>query len=126
VEARFQDESALNTYRTGYQGYVGERVEYAGIGNTGLDFPRFPYMDLGGDSPSSTGFYGRFALGNLSDPDKKPMKLHTLVRFDRALAEERSFQGGRERIFLYKRVSERIRGRYFMLPNTDLPDIPVV
>ncbi|MDR2069288.1 MAG: hypothetical protein LBP71_05410, partial [Spirochaetaceae bacterium] len=63
VEASFLDDYKLNTYRAGYQGFEGEPVQYVGVGNTGLDYPAFPYLDLGGDSPSSLGAYGRFGAG---------------------------------------------------------------
>jgi hypothetical protein len=66
VEASFMDDYDLNTYRAGYQGLEGEVIQYAGVGNTGLDFPKFPYLDLGGDSPSSFGFYGRFGTQDLT------------------------------------------------------------
>jgi hypothetical protein len=109
VEANFLDENALNTYRAGYQGLPGEAVQYVGIGNTGLDYPVFSYMDLGGDSPSSFGIYGRFGGRNL--------KFHTLFRWDAAAREERIFVGSRERTFSYAPLSQPLRGRSFVLPD---------
>ena len=87
------DNLAFSTARAGYRGLPGEAVQYAGIGNTGLDFPVFPYLDLGGDSASSVGFYGNFAGG--------PFNFHALLRWDQAAREERTFVGGRERTFTY-------------------------
>ncbi|MDR2471095.1 MAG: hypothetical protein LBD09_03170, partial [Treponema sp.] len=91
LEVSFIDNYDLNTYRAGYQGFPGETVQYVGVGNTGLDFPVFPYLDLGGDSPSSLGAYGRFG--------SEALTFHTLVRYDAAAREERIFVGNRERSF---------------------------
>jgi hypothetical protein len=109
VEANFLDENALNTYRAGYQGFPGEAVQYVGLGNTGLDYPVFSYMDLGGDSPSSFGVYGRFGLRDLT--------FHSLFRWDAAAREERIFVGNRERTFSYVPLSQALRGRSFVLPD---------
>ncbi|MDR1904060.1 MAG: hypothetical protein LBQ88_17455 [Treponema sp.] len=118
VEASFLDKYSLNTYRAGYQGFEGEAVQYIGIGNTGLDFPRFPYLDLGGDSPSSFGIYGKFGGGDLT--------LHSLFRYDAAVREERIFAGDRERTYSYVPLDRPIRGRSFVLPHENLDTIPVV
>jgi len=118
VEASFMDDSALNTYRAGYQGKEGETVRYVGVGNTGLDFPSFPYLDLGGDSPSSFGAYGYFQSGNFG--------FHSLVRYDAAAREERVFVGSRERSFGYADLSRPQRGVSFVLPDDNLPAVPVV
>ena len=118
MEASFMDDSKLNTYRVGYQGHEGDIIRYVGVGNTGLDFPVFPYLDLGGDSPSSFGAYGNFGAGNLS--------LHTLVRYDAAAREERIFVGNRERNYSYSDLSRPERGVSFVLPDDNLPAIPEV
>jgi len=112
VEASFLDDSSQNTYRAGYQGLSGEFIQYAGVGNTGLDFPSFPYLDLGGDTPSSFGFYGR--VGN----DK--INVHTLLRYDAASSEEKIFVGGRERTYSDLSVQNSIRGISFVLPDTNI------
>jgi hypothetical protein len=118
LEVSFLDDYDLNTYRAGYQGFPGETIQYAGIGNTGLDFPAFPYLDLGGDSPSSFGFYGRFGSGELT--------FHTLVRYDAAAREERTFVGNRERNFSTLMPDKPLRGRSFVLPRENIPSVPVV
>ncbi|WP_461255871.1 hypothetical protein [Treponema sp. R80B11-R83G3] len=118
VEANFVDDSAQNTYRAGYQGKPGEFLQYAGVGNAGLDFPVFPYLDLGGDSPSSFGFYGRFGANNIG--------IHTLVRYDAASREERTFSGDRERTYSDLQPQNTLRGISFVLPDTDInPDITI-
>jgi len=109
VEANFQDEYTLNTYRAGYQGLAGEFLQYAGIGNTGLDFPSFPYLDLGGDSASSFGFYSRFGNNDLN--------FHALLRYDAASREERVFSGNRERTTSDVGVQNFLRGVSFVLPD---------
>lgn len=118
VEGSFLDNHKLNTYRAGYQGLPGEMVQYVGLGNTGPAFPNFPYLDMGGDSPSSLGIYGRFGGG--------PLSLHALVRYDLAALEERIFVGGRERTFSYTPLTQPIRGRSFVLPDENLDAPPVV
>ncbi|GHV95108.1 hypothetical protein AGMMS50293_14280 [Spirochaetia bacterium] len=118
VEANFLDNTDVNTYRAGYQGLPGEIVQYAGIGNTGLDFPAFPYLDLGGDSPSSFGFYSHLRGGNLD--------IHTLFRYDAAAREERIFVGDRERSFSYVSPQNPVRGISFVLPDTGLDSEPQV
>jgi hypothetical protein len=118
LEASFLDDYDLNTYRAGYQGFPGETVQYVGIGNTGLDFPIFPYLDLGGDSPSSLGAYGRFGSGDLT--------FHSLVRYDAAAREERIFVGDRERSFSNLSPDKPIRGVSFVLPNENIPAAPLV
>jgi hypothetical protein len=122
VEANFQDDNPLNTYRAGYQGLENEFVEYAGIGNTGLDFPLFPYLDLGGDAKSSAGFYGRFD-GRFNGG---PVKIHALARYDAATVGESVFTGSHERTVFYTTVDSMIRGRYYRLPderNTVVPQV---
>jgi hypothetical protein len=118
VEANFQDDNPLNTYRAGYQGPEGAFVEYAGVGNTGLDFPVFPYLDMGGSTRSSFGFYGRFNTG--------PVKMHALVRYDAAVVEESVFSGGHERYYTYTPLDAPLRGRYFRLPETRIAALPIV
>ncbi|WP_461246120.1 hypothetical protein [Treponema sp. R6D11] len=118
VETSFVDDSAQNTYRAGYQGQPGEFLQYAGFGNTGLDFPSFPYLDLGGDSPSSFGFYSRFGTSDIS--------IHTLVRYDAASREEKTFTGGRERTYSDLQPQSAIRGISFVLPDDDVnPEITI-
>ena len=112
VEVNFLDDSNLNTYRAGYQGLQGEFLQYAGIGNTGLDFPSFPYLDLGGDSPSSFGFYSRFGSPQLN--------IHALLRYDAASREERIFSGSRERTYSDLHPQNSIRGVSFVLPDIDI------
>jgi hypothetical protein len=112
VEVTFLDDSEKNTYRAGYQGLEGEFVQYAGVGNTGLDFPAFPYLDLGGDSPYSFGYYGRMGSGG--------MDIHTLFRYDAASRDEKVFLGGRERTFSYVQLSNSQRGVSFVLPDTNI------
>jgi len=118
VEANFVDDSAQNTYSAGYRGRPGEFLQYAVIGNAGLDFPTFPYLDLGGDSPSSFGFYSRFGTDELV--------IHTLVRYDAASREEKIFLGDRERTYSDLQPQNTIRGISFVLPDTDInPDITI-
>ena len=117
LEAGFMDDSSLNTYRLGYQGKEGEFFRYVGVGNAGLDFPSFPYLDLGGDSPSSFGAYGHFSIGNLS--------LHSLIRYDAAAREERIFVGDRERSFGFTNLSRPQRGTSFVLPDENISNITV-
>ncbi|MCL2276361.1 MAG: hypothetical protein FWC21_00540 [Treponema sp.] len=117
VEVNFLDTSggntsSLNTYRAGYQGFPGEFTQYAGIGNTGLDFPSFPYMDLGGDSISSFGAYSRFVTDNIT--------FHALVRYDTASREERVFLGGRERITGDVQPRNSLRAMSFALPDENI------
>jgi hypothetical protein len=118
VEGSFLDNYKLNTYRAGYQGLPGETVQYVGVGNTGMEFPNFPYLDMGGDSPSSLGAYGRFGSG--------PLGLHALVRYDLAALEERTFVGSRERSFSYSSLTQPVRGRFFVLPDENLDAPPAV
>jgi hypothetical protein len=118
VEASFLDDYDLNTYRAGYQGFEGEPVRYVGVGNTGLDFPRFPYLDLGGGSPSSLGAYGRFGTG--------PLTIHSVIRYDTAIREERTFAGNRERTFSFVSVANPLRGLSFVLPDDAIETLPVV
>jgi len=118
LEASFVDGYDVNTYRAGYQGLPGETVQYVGAGNTGLDFPVFPYLDLGGDSPSSFGIYGRFGSDDLT--------FHTLLRYDAAAREERIFVGNRERNFSNLMPNKPLRGRSFVLPDENIASVPVV
>jgi len=112
VEVNFLDDSSQNTYRAGYQGFEGEFLQYAGVGNTGLDFPLFPYLDLGGDSPSSFGFYSRFGTRSLN--------FHTLLRYDAAFREERIFSGSREKTFSELMPQNSIRGISYVLPDINI------
>ena len=112
VEANFLDDSSQNTYRAGYEGFPGDFFQYAGIGNTGLDFPSFPYIDLGGDTRSSFGFFSHMNRGNLD--------IYALLRYDIASREERVFTGGRERTYSYVQVEDSRRGVSFVLPDTNI------
>jgi hypothetical protein len=112
VEASFLDDYDLNTYRAGYQGQPGEFFRYIGIGNTGLDFPSYPYLDLGGDSPSSFGYYGLM--------ETESVKIHSLFRYDAASREEKVFAGGRERTYTYVQPQDSISGISFVLPDANI------
>jgi hypothetical protein len=118
VEAGFRDEYTMNTYRAGYRGAPGEMVQYVGVGNAGLDYPVFPYLDLGGDSPSSFGVYGRFGSG--------PLQIHGLVRYDAAAREERVFVGSRERTYSHVSPDNPLRGLSFILPAENISQMPLV
>ncbi|GAB1484445.1 hypothetical protein MASR2M78_32630 [Treponema sp.] len=118
VEASFLDDYALNTYRTGYRGTEGEAIQYLGLGNIGLDFPNFPYMNLGGDAPNSFGAYGKVVLSDYS--------FHALIRYDTAVREERVFVGNRERTMIDLAIENRLRGRAFTLPDQNLDASPQV
>jgi hypothetical protein len=118
LEASFLDDYDLNTYRAGYQGFPGEFVQYVGVGNTGLDYPAFPYLDLGGDSPSSFGAYGKFGAG--------PVTIHSLIRYDAAVREERTFVGDRERTYGYVSLDSPLRGLSFVLPDDNINAVPAV
>jgi hypothetical protein len=116
LEAKFLDGYDLNTYRAGYRGAEGEAVQYLGLGNAGLDFPSFPYLDLGGDSPSSIGVYGKFGGGDL--------RFHGLFRYDLSSREERVFVGNRERRYHWVGLDSMERGRSFVLPDRGLDSPP--
>jgi hypothetical protein len=118
LEAGFLDDYDLNTYRAGYQGKEGEAVQYVGIGNTGLDYPRFPYSYLGGDSASSFGAYGRFGMDGWT--------FHSMIRYDAAAREERIFVGNRERTYTSLSPDQILRGRSFVLPDENISTAPVV
>ncbi|GMO46611.1 MAG: hypothetical protein Ta2B_28250 [Termitinemataceae bacterium] len=116
-EEGYEEGVQLSSYAAGYKGGEDELVQFAVIGNKMLDFPRYPYIDLGADTPlsntfSSFGFYGRFGGGNL--------KLHTLLRYDAATREERVFVGGRERNYTYVTPSSMLRGISFVLPSENI------
>ncbi|MFP3041458.1 hypothetical protein LQZ19_06505 [Treponema primitia] len=118
LEAGFLDDYDLNTYRAGYQGKDGEVIQYVGVGNTGLDYPLFPYLDLGGDSAYSFGVYGRFGIGSWA--------LHSMFRYDAAAREERIFVGNRERTYSQVSPGSILRGRSFVLPRENISASPVV
>ncbi|MDR3324450.1 MAG: hypothetical protein LBS82_00475 [Spirochaetaceae bacterium] len=118
VEASFQEDYDVNAYRAGFKGGAGDFIRYAGVGNAGLDFPLFPYLDLGGDGASSFGFYGRAGEG--------PWSFHVLARYDDAAREERVFEGGRERTHSYAAAQGMLRGVSFVLPREGLSASPVV
>ena len=118
VEATFLDDYALNTYRTGYMGAEGETVRYVGIGNVGLDFPAFPYVDISGGTPNSFGAYAALGAGALT--------LHALVRYDAASREEKVYVGRSERTQSDNSPAKRLRGRAFALPDRNLDAVPIV
>lgn len=118
LEAGFLDDYDLNTYRAGYQGKDGEAIQYVGVGNTGLDYPLFPYLDLGGNSAYSFGAYGRFGLG--------PWTFHSMFRYDAAAREERTFVGNRERTYSQVSPDRIFRGRSFVLPHENISAAPIV
>lgn len=117
IEGRFVEGSASNSYRAGYQGTEEEIVQYVGIGNRGLDFPSFPFLDVGGNSASSFGAYGHFRWGNLH--------LHSLLRYDGAVRKEKWYQGRREVQKNTYSLDTMVRGRFFVLPDTNIKDVRV-
>jgi len=116
VEASFLDDYALNTYRAGYSGTEGETIRYAGLGNVGLDFPAFPYIDISGGTPSSFGAYAAFGSG--------PLGLHALLRYDSVAGEEKTYVNGQERTIVDMDPAKRLRGQSFVLPDTGLASAP--
>ena len=153
IEASFLDNYDLNTYRAGYQGKEYDRLQYIGVGNTGLDFPNFPYLDMGGSSPSSFGIYGKWQFDvpkeeipyappggdRLADSPTGGEKeaafnatqtgrliLHGLVRYDGAKWEEKHYIGSREVTTTALELSDMLRGYSFVLPDEDLDSVPVL
>lgn len=117
IEARFVEGSPSNSYRAGYQGREEEVVQYVGIGNRGLDFPSFPFLNVGGNSASSFGAYGHFRWGNLH--------VHSLLRYDGAVRKEKWYQGRREVQQNTYSLATMVRGRFFVLPDTNIKDVRV-
>ena len=132
IEASFLDDYNLNTYRAGYQGAEDDNLQYVGIGNTGLDFPRFPYLDLGGSSPSSFGVYNRwqFTVSNAGTEEASfrdaRLTLHGMVRYDGAKLEEKNYLGNREITQDRLELSEMLRGYSFVLPDENLDTVPTL
>ncbi|MCX7655623.1 MAG: LamG domain-containing protein [Treponemataceae bacterium] len=117
IEGRFLEGSATNRYRAGYQGKEDEVVQYVGIGNQGLDFPTFPFLEVGGNSASSFGAYGHFQWRNLH--------LHSLLRYDGAIRKEKWYEGRRELSEKTYGLDTMVRGRFFVLPDTNIEGIRV-
>lgn len=127
VEASFLDNYDINTYRAGYQGGEADPLQYVGIGNTGLDFPAFPYVDLGGSSPSSFGVYNRWQFtdrGTQKNPSG--LLLHGILRYDGAKLEEKTFIGTRAVTESRLELSDMLRGYAFILPDDNLDTVPVL
>jgi hypothetical protein len=123
VEASFLDDYELNTYRTGYQGSEDEPLQYLGIGNTGLDFPSFPYLDMGGSSTSSFGIYNKWKFTLQND---STLFLHGILRYDSAQLQEKNYIGNREVTTETIDVTKMLRGYSFVLPDEDLDTVPVL
>lgn len=127
VEASFLDNYDINTYRAGYQGGEDDPLQYVGIGNTGLDFPTFPYLDLGGSSPSSFGVYNKWQFtdrGTQKNPSR--LLLHGILRYDGAKLEEKTFIGTRAVSESRLELSDMLRGYAFILPDDNLDTVPVL
>ncbi|MDR2602918.1 MAG: hypothetical protein LBC53_10805 [Spirochaetaceae bacterium] len=118
VEGRFSEDAKVNSYRAYYSGASGEFLQYAGLGNTGINFPSFPYLNAGSSTPSSIGAYMILGGGDF--------KIHALFRYDGAFREEKTFYGGRERFEDYAPVSAIYRGASFLLPHEKLKETPIV
>ncbi|MEW6564556.1 MAG: hypothetical protein AB1404_03545 [Spirochaetota bacterium] len=127
VEASFLDNYDINTYRAGYQGGEDDPLQYVGIGNTGLDFPTFPYLDLGGSSPSSFGVYNKWQFTDRGTPKKTSrLLLHGILRYDGAKLEEKTFIGTRAVSESRLELSDMLRGYAFILPDDNLDTVPVL
>jgi hypothetical protein len=133
IEASFLDNYDLNTYRAGYQGSEDDKLQYLGVGNTGLDFPNFPYLNLGGSSASSFGLYNKwqFNLNSSERTDSQTsqmghLTLHGILRYDGAKLEEKWYAGTREITHQNIELSEMLRGYSFVLPDENLDTVPVL
>ncbi|MEM5947994.1 hypothetical protein WKV44_05520 [Spirochaetia bacterium 38H-sp] len=107
-----------NRYITGYIGKEDETIRNISIGNDRIAFKNsYRYMDISAQSPSDIGIYGLFATNN--SEHEIILRLDSTsdghVRYiGTSLAEEK-----------YLNLYQYIRGRFFILPDTNIDFLTV-
>jgi hypothetical protein len=116
-ETTITEDYELNTYLLGYQGKPGEFVQSVKVGNRNVEISPFPYMEFPGSSRHSP------AVSAMFQTERSQHEF--LFRYDPSLPRKKTFIGKNEVEELRIDPAAYVRGRFFVLPDTDvaLPDL---
>ncbi|AEJ60960.1 hypothetical protein Spith_0681 [Spirochaeta thermophila DSM 6578] len=117
VEITVQDDLDDSTYLFGYRGKEGEVVQSVRAGNTGVGIGNYRYLDLPGPSRGSLGVSASFV---------GPWSFHEfMVRLDPSTTGHIRYRGLATVDEIRKGLGSYTRGRFFVLPDTDLDSLTV-
>jgi hypothetical protein len=111
-ETTITEDYELNTYLLGYQGKPGEFVQSVKVGNRNVEISPFPYMEFPGSSRHSP------AVSAMFQTERSQHEF--LFRYDPSLPRKKTFIGKNEVEELRIDPANYVRGRFFVLPDTDV------
>jgi hypothetical protein len=111
-ETTIDEDYELNTYLLGYQGKPGEFVQSLKVGNRDVEISAFPYMEFPGSSRHSP------AVSAMFQTERSQHEF--LFRYDPSLPRKKTFIGKNEVEEARINPANYIRGRFFVLPDTEV------
>jgi hypothetical protein len=103
-----------NTYSLLYRGKEGEFVEEASLGNKYLSMEGSRYVQIDEGTSDSFALRARAGWGNFS--------IESLLRYEVATQGKKTFKGYRNSMDMRVLDVDYVRGRYFLLPDTDIDE----
>ena len=116
-ETSFIDDYELNTILFGYQANDENFIQSVRIGNTDIGFGEYSYLNIPEASTDSLGGMALFKN------DKSEHQL--MLRYDPAEMQVKHFIGHYEVAPTRTKLTNYIKGRYFILPDNDVDNLKV-
>ncbi len=121
-EANLVEEIDQTRLAAGYHSEEGALKE-ARVGNFGLSFPSYPFLDLGSSGLHSPGMSARFAWGQ--EGRASGAEARAFLRLDSLKLQKASYIGLTEVREESLPCANFIQGRFFILPEEDIQDLQV-
>lgn len=112
-EAYVTQDSADSLFLLSFEGGEDDFVKSARLGNSGIEFPDYPYLSFG--TPG-----GSFGFSIHAYDDSKGASYDAMVRWDGLSWESRDFFGSAEAVETEILPSDHLRGRRFVLPDSGI------
>ncbi len=116
-DASFIDDYKLNTILFGYESQEDTFLKSIRFGNTDIGYGKYSYLNIPEASADSFGGMARFGT------DKAEHQF--LIRFDPAELQEKNYIGKYEVDSARVKPESYIKGRFFLLPDSNVEDLVV-
>jgi hypothetical protein len=122
LDLTFSDDTSSSLFAVGYKGRASDFVREARLGNTGLAFPSYDYIDLGESGPTSPGielFLGDMdsSLTASAGQGGRGFSAQALLRYEQGETETLNYVG--KNLYVEDEIdaSDYLYGRFFVLPS---------
>ena len=116
-ETTFLEDYENNTFLLGYQGKEGEVLQSVRLGNTDLGIDDYAFLQVPAAPGNSLGATGKFQTASTQH--------ELLLRYDPVEKRSKTFLGKNEVIEEQIELPGYVRGRFFILPDTEVENCTV-